>query len=196
MPEDSHRGGSVGKSFKLKIGDLPLDSHAETPNQLTPRLPFGSWHKIMSDSGKSPFLPFPGLRERSIPEPNFIVLSPGDAVVACSDGVPQSYENNDIQWPEIMIEHYECKEGLDRTCQALLQSTMTHHKQFQLDPDDVTIGAIKVTSYAKRKKSESVRIAPTKDMTLQFAPEFATSTYKREYLGDFLCEYPKPKDKS
>jgi hypothetical protein len=149
----------------------------------------------MSDSGKSPFLPFPGLRERSIPEPNFVALSPGDAVVACSDGVVQSYENHEVQWPDIMAEQYECKEGLERTVQTLLQSTMAHHKMAQMDPDDVTIGAIKVTSYAKRKRSDVLRVAPVRDLTSQFAPEFAQSEYRRDYLSEFLSEYPKPKDK-
>lgn len=194
--------GNGSPSLRLNMAAIgEANDHAAEPSSpttedtvTTPRLPSGVWFKIMGDSGKSPFVPFPGLKDKSIPEPNFIALNPGDAVVACSDGVASSYPDL-IQWPEISPELYETKEGLDHAIHELLHSTMTAHRDSKTDPDDVTIGAIKVTSYAKRKKSDTMRVAPIRDQTGHFAPEFASSSYKRDYLADFLCEYPKPKEK-
>lgn len=164
------------------------------PRVSTPRAPCGTWLKILSDSGRSPFLPFPGLKDRSIPEPNFVALNPGDAIFACSDGVVSSYPDG-IQWPDITLENYDTNDGLDYATHALIQSTIMHHKLANTDPDDVTVGALKITTYAKKPKSDSLRVAPVRDVTASFAPQFASSLYHREYLNDFLCDYPKPKDK-
>lgn len=175
-------------------------SHADaklssSPGSATPRAPCGMWLKLLSDSGRSPFLPFPGLRDRSIPEPSFIALNPGDSIFACSDGVLSSYPDG-IQWPDISVEQYDCKDGVEYATQALINSTMSHHRLSHTDPDDVTVGAIKLTMHAKKRKSDALRVSPVRDLTSTFAPQFASSTYHREYLNDFLCEYPKPKDKS
>lgn len=172
-------------------GDARLSS---SPGSATPRAPCGIWLKLLSDSGRSPFLPFPGLKDRSIPEPNFIALNPGDSVFACSDGVLSSYPDG-ILWPDISHDQYDCKDGLDYATHALINSTMTHHRLSNTDPDDVTIGAIKLTTHAKKSKSDALRVSPVRDLTSTFAPQFASTVYHREYLNDFLCEYPKPKDK-
>lgn len=202
--------GSMNRSESLHINLLSAHNvkHSEeealahspsatSSEMTTPRLPCGTWSKILTDSGKSPFIPFPGLKDRSIPEPKFLALNPGDAIFACSDGVASSYPDGNIIWPEIQIEQYECKEGLDHAVNALIQSTMHHHTSSHTDPDDVTIGAIKVTNFAKKKKPGDLRVAPSRDHTSTFSPLFAASQYAdRNYLLEYLSEYPKPKEKN
>jgi serine/threonine protein phosphatase PrpC len=201
-------GLNRSESLNLNLQSAHMAKHAEedmfgrslsasSSTAATPRLPCGVWTKILTDSGKSPFIPFPGLKDRSIPEPMFLALNPGDAVFACSDGVVSSYADGCIQWPEIQTELYECKDGLDYAVNSLLASTMQYHKAGHTDPDDVTIGAIKVTSFAKKKKSDNLRVAPIRDHTATFAPQFASSQYAdRDYLQEYLSEYPKPKEKN
>lgn len=202
FPAPMHRSESlaidIDSARRVQASDDASHADAKlssSPGSATPRAPCGMWLKLLSDSGRSPFLPFPGLRDRSIPEPSFIALNPGDSIFACSDGVLSSYPDG-IQWPEISVEQYDCKDGVEYATQALINSTMTHHRLSNTDPDDVTIGAIKLTLHAKKRKSDALRVSPVRDLTSTFAPQFASSTYHREYLNDFLCEYPKPKDKS
>lgn len=69
------------------------------------------------------------------------------------------------------------------------------HTHYATDPDDVALGVFKLAAIpdARRpSKPHDFVIVPPEDLTYQFLHTFAHSKgYKRDYLDEWLTEYPK-----
>lgn len=142
---------------------------------------FGEWIKVLGDSHNQ-FLPFQGLKDKHI-QCIFFPISPGDIILAVSDGVSSSYSESTIQWPHIPLESYEIEDGLSFVCKSILDSTLRNHKNNNTPPDDVTLGAIKLTWLSSIKKSNSLQIAQLEDMTKFYFPNME---YERDYINELF----------
>lgn len=140
---------------------------------------FGKWECIFKDTPKTHFLPFLGLKASHIPTPIFVPLYDGDTIIAVSDGVSSSFPNNNINFPSIDKAKYQSNDGLYSLCYNIIKTAHENHILNNTDPDDVTIGALKICRLIVKKKIEKIKAVDVKDLTKEFHGEDKTKFYKK-----------------
>jgi hypothetical protein len=156
----------------------------------------GKWIKVLGDNGRTPFLPFPGLKPKAVPEPLLMAFRPGDLMMVCTDGVMAAFDKaTNPQLPPISKEMFTSRDSVHRICQHIMEEIFKAHNHYVTDPDDVALGIFKLAGVAEAKrpsKPHEFVIVPPDDLTYQFLHTFAHSKgYKRDYLDEWLTEYPK-----
>jgi len=97
----------------------------------------GHWVTLTHDDGK-PMLPFTNLRESQVSKPELQIFDKDATVFLFSDGVRSSFPN-----AELPILPNELEANTWHMCKYLLQTTFESHKQYNTDPDDVCLAAIR-----------------------------------------------------
>lgn len=78
----------------------------------------GKWIKVLGDNGRTPFLPFPGLKPKAVPEPLLMHFRPGDLMMVCSDGVMAAFDKaTNPQLPPIAKDMFVARDSVHRICQ-------------------------------------------------------------------------------
>jgi len=126
----------------------------------------GKWIEMFKDDGQ--MLPFYGWAAHNIKDPTFTTAEIGDSFLACSDGVTDSFLDRNL--PSVL----NTEEDIPG---YLAKKTFESHTNNKTDPDDVTIGSIKLvnhdsdTPFCYDKKGYPYQ-SIVKDYTTSFFPEF------------------------